>query len=183
MWLWRSIKCWKTKKGQSKSTNRLDDILQLTESGRHRVQQIHAGNEGDIHVWRWVWFCSGEGNCQRTCDRIEVMLSEVETEFSMHMTIKGNHVPQNIIKEATALSRINLTDKRTTKEIKMKLLASHNGASQYELEHLYNNQNSIYNNIKLRQLIERDNLCARKTVGPWSIIHELVTSVLREKGA
>ncbi|CAG8822091.1 36695_t:CDS:2 [Gigaspora margarita] len=33
--------------GQSKSTNGFDDILQLTESRKHRVQQIHSGN--DIH--------------------------------------------------------------------------------------------------------------------------------------
>ncbi|RIB13427.1 hypothetical protein C2G38_2325832 [Gigaspora rosea] len=126
----------------------------------------------------------------------EVMLSEVESEFPMHMTIKGNHVPQNIIREATALSRINLSrevrdlaitshraDKRITKEIKMKLLAPHNGSSQSELEHLYHNQNSICDNIKLHQLIERDNLRAKKNVGPWRIVHELVTSILRDNGA
>ncbi|KAF0487833.1 hypothetical protein F8M41_022464 [Gigaspora margarita] len=38
----------KTKKGQSKSINCLDDILQLSESRKYRVQQIHSGND-DIH--------------------------------------------------------------------------------------------------------------------------------------
>ncbi|KAF0427253.1 gephyrin: PROVISIONAL [Gigaspora margarita] len=173
---------WKTKKGQNKSTNHLDDILRLTENEKCRVQQIHVGNEGNIHV------------CVRIL--IEVMLSEVESEFPMHMTIKGNHVLQNIIREATALSQINLSrevrdlaitshraDNRTTKEIKMKLLATHNGSSQSELEHLYHNQNSICDDIKLRQLIERDNLRAKKNVGPWTIVHELVTSTLRDNGA
>ncbi|CAG8838262.1 35277_t:CDS:2, partial [Gigaspora margarita] len=191
---------WKTNKGHSKSTNQLDDILRLTENRRLRVQQIRAGIKSDIHVWRMVWFCSGDGGCQRSCDgfgdcikecnhysdqhnfnnpfdmhkysvRIltEVMLSEIDTEFPVCMTIKGIHVLQNIIRETTALSRINLNreaqdlaikshraDKRTTKEIKMKLLAPYNNASQNKLEHLYNSQNSICNDVKLRQLIERD---------------------------
>ncbi|KAF0495988.1 proteophosphoglycan ppg4 [Gigaspora margarita] len=160
--------------GHCKSTNRLDDILQLTENGRRHIPQIHAGNESDIHFWRWVWFCSGEGSCQRSCGgfgecvnecnhysdqhnsknpfdmhkcsvRIltKVMLSEIDTEFPVCMTIKGIHVPQNIIQETTALSRINLNretrdlaikshqaDKHTTKEIKMKLLAAYNNALQ-----------------------------------------------------
>ncbi|CAG8848973.1 39327_t:CDS:2, partial [Gigaspora margarita] len=117
-----------------KSTNRLDNILQLTENGRLRVQQIRAGIKSDIHVWRWVWFCSGDGGCQRSCGRFgdcikecnyysdqhnfnnpfnmhkcsiriltEVMLLEIDTEFPVCMTIKGIHVPQNIIRETTAL--------------------------------------------------------------------------------
>ncbi|CAG8636492.1 16425_t:CDS:2 [Cetraspora pellucida] len=107
----------------------------------------------------------------------EVMLSEVETEFSVRMTIKGNYILLNIIRETFALSRINLNreahdlaitshraDKRTMKEIKMKLLAPHNDISQNELECLYSGQNSICDDVKLRQLIERDSLHARKNV-------------------
>ncbi|CAG8791210.1 5164_t:CDS:1 [Cetraspora pellucida] len=63
----------------------------------------------------------------------------------------------------------------------MKLLASHNGASQNELEHLYY-QHSICDELKLRQLIERDNLRTRRQVGPWTTVHELVTNVLKQKG-
>ncbi|CAG8848225.1 2060_t:CDS:1, partial [Racocetra persica] len=68
------------------------------------------------------------------------MLSEVNTNLPMHMIIRGNHVPQSIIQQITTPSRINLSheardlaiishraDKYTTKEIKMKLLASYNG--------------------------------------------------------
>ncbi|CAG8580117.1 20698_t:CDS:10, partial [Racocetra persica] len=47
-------------------------------------------------------------------------------------------------------------DKRTTKEIKMKLLASYN---------------------------ERDTLRTRKKVGSWTIVHELVNGILKEKGS
>ncbi|CAG8608448.1 21562_t:CDS:1, partial [Racocetra persica] len=91
------------------------------------------------------------------------------------MSIKGNHISPNIIRETTVLSRINSSreacdlaitnhraDKQTTKEIKMKLLAPHNSNSQNELERLYSGQNSICDDMKLRQLIERDSLHARK---------------------
>ncbi|RIB06403.1 hypothetical protein C2G38_2046819 [Gigaspora rosea] len=177
---------------------------------RHQVQQIRAGIKSNIHIWRWVWFCSGEGGCQRSCGgfgdcikecnhysdqhnfnnpfdmhkcsvRILTEVSEIDTEFPVCMTIKGSHVLQNIIQETNALSRINLNreardlaikshraDKCTTKEIKMKLLAPYNNALQNELEHLYNSQNFICDDIKLQQLIERDSLHARKQIGPWT---------------
>ncbi|CAG8721455.1 7392_t:CDS:2, partial [Racocetra persica] len=86
----------------------------------------------------------------------KVILSEVNTNLPMRMIIRGNHVLQSIIQQITTPSQINLShevcdlaiishqaNKRTTKEIKMKLLASYNGVSQYELEQLYRNQNSI----------------------------------------
>ncbi|CAG8737285.1 21789_t:CDS:2 [Gigaspora margarita] len=116
--------------------------------------------------------CGGFGDCIKECNHYsdqynfnnpfdmhkcsiriltEVILSEIDTEFP------------NIIRETTVLSRINLNreaqdlaikshraDKHTTKEIKMKLLAPYNNALQNELEHLYNSQNSICNNVKLR---------------------------------
>ncbi|CAG8818405.1 30453_t:CDS:2 [Gigaspora margarita] len=118
---------WKTKKGESKSTNRLNDILRLTV------------NEKKI-VLRWTWFCSGEvgrqrlrggiSKCIETCNYYsdqhnlkntfdmhkcsvqiltEVMLSEVESEFPVRMTIKDNHILPNIFQDTTALSRINLS--------------------------------------------------------------------------
>ncbi|CAG8678284.1 19442_t:CDS:2, partial [Gigaspora rosea] len=138
---------WRTENGQCKSTNRLDDILLLTEDGKRRVQQIR----------------NGEGNDLQVCAVYEVMLTEVDSDHPVRMIIKGNHVPQNIIQQTTALSQINLSreaqdlviksrraNKRTPKEIKSKLLALHNGASQHELQNLY--------------------------------IHELVTCVLKQKG-
>ncbi|CAG8589171.1 4523_t:CDS:2, partial [Scutellospora calospora] len=83
---------------------------------------------------------------------IEVILSEVDTDLPMHMIISGNHISQNIIQERAISSWINLSqeardlailnyqaNKYTTKEIKMKLLASHNRASQNELQKLYDN--------------------------------------------
>ncbi|RIB11093.1 hypothetical protein C2G38_2262485 [Gigaspora rosea] len=109
----------------------------------------------------------------------EVMLTEVDSDHPVRMIIKGNHVPQNIIQQTTALSQINLSreaqdlviksrraNKRTPKEIKSKLLALHNGASQHELQNLYS-QHLICDDIKLRQFIERDKLHTRSQIGPW----------------
>ncbi|CAG8694776.1 2596_t:CDS:2, partial [Gigaspora rosea] len=164
--------CWKTEKGQNKSTNRLDDSLRLTESGKHRVQQILAGEKIDLQVWHWVWFCSGK-DMHKCSIRIitKVMLFEVDTEYPARLIIESNHVPQNVIQEITIPSRINLSreardlvitsrraDKRTIKEIKMKLLLPYNGVSQHELK------KPIYQ------------------VGPWTTVHELVNSVLKQKG-
>ncbi|CAG8839480.1 1888_t:CDS:2, partial [Gigaspora margarita] len=187
--------CWKTKKEQNKSTNRLDDSLRLTKSRKHLVQQIHAGEKIDFQVWHWVWFCSGEGDCQRNCGGIgkcieicdyfvdeknlnpldmhkcsiriitKVILSEVDTDYPVCLIIEGNYVPQNVIQKITILSQINLSqeardlvitsrraDKCTAKEIKMKLLLPYN-----------------------------DNSRTQSQVGPWTTVHELVNSMLKEK--
>ena len=215
---------WETAHGQRKSTNRLDDILRLTESGRRRVEQIKAGNQKDIKVWKWLWFCPGEQRCLRRCGGIgaciercdhhvarhknpfdmhncsvqiitEVMLSDVSSELPVRMTIKGSHVPSNVAQEAAQPSRLNLSreardlaimsrraDRNTTKEVKMKLLAPHNGASENELKQLYTNQHSVCDDVKLRQLLERDNYRTRQQAGAWTILHELVTGQLKERG-
>ncbi|KAF0405442.1 gephyrin: PROVISIONAL [Gigaspora margarita] len=60
----------------------------------------------------------------------------------------------------------------------MKLLTPHNDISQNELEHLYSSQKSICDDVKLRQLIKRDSLRARKNVGPWKIVHDFSKHVL-----
>ncbi|CAG8625901.1 3776_t:CDS:2 [Cetraspora pellucida] len=55
----------------------------------------------------------------------------------------------------------------------MKLLASYNRASQNKLQKLYNNQSSICDDVKLQQLLERDDLCLRKKIGPWKYLKDL----------
>ncbi|CAG8719892.1 2786_t:CDS:2, partial [Gigaspora rosea] len=45
---------WETKEGIRKSTNHLEDILQLTENGKHQVRQINNKKERDIQVWKCV---------------------------------------------------------------------------------------------------------------------------------
>ncbi|CAG8795171.1 18116_t:CDS:1, partial [Cetraspora pellucida] len=61
---------WKTVLGQNKSTNRLDDILELTEKGCERVTKIKQNVALDLTVWRWVLFCDDNNNCQRSCGGI-----------------------------------------------------------------------------------------------------------------
>src|SRR5581483_2840641 len=62
---------WKTKTGITKSTNRIDDSLVLTNLGRDLVSQIDLGLAKDQQCWYWVMYCSGDGNdCQRLCGSI-----------------------------------------------------------------------------------------------------------------
>ncbi|CAG8820073.1 21718_t:CDS:2, partial [Cetraspora pellucida] len=133
---------------QCKSTNRLDDVLQLTKNGKHRVQQIRANEESGCQR-----SCGGIGKCVETCNHY-ANEHNIDTDFPVHMIIKRNHVLQNIIQEKTVPSQINLS---------RELLASHNSASQNELEHLYH-QHFICDELKLHQLIERDNLRTRRQV-------------------
>ncbi|CAG8690116.1 10605_t:CDS:2 [Cetraspora pellucida] len=57
----------------------------------------------------------------------------------------------------------------------MKLLASHNDALPNELQKLYNNQRFMCDDVKLYQLLKRDDLYIRKNTELWTIVHELVT--------
>ncbi|KAF0438404.1 proteophosphoglycan ppg4 [Gigaspora margarita] len=83
----------------------------------------------------------------------KVMLSEVDTDYPVRLIIEGNHVLQNVIQEITIPSQINLS-----------------------------RENSICDDVKLCQFIERDNSHTRSQVGPWTTVYELVNSVLKEKG-
>ena len=42
---------WKTVRGQCKSTNRLDDVLRLTDKGRKLVEEINQRGRRDRQVW------------------------------------------------------------------------------------------------------------------------------------
>ena len=57
--------------GVIKSTNRIDDILKLTEKGKARVENINMKVEKDKLCWYWVMFCANDGNrCQHLCGGI-----------------------------------------------------------------------------------------------------------------
>ncbi|PKC67138.1 hypothetical protein RhiirA1_510458 [Rhizophagus irregularis] len=49
---------WRIKTGQTKSTNRIDDIVKLTEKGEELVKQIEAGVKKDKLCWFWVIYCA-----------------------------------------------------------------------------------------------------------------------------
>src|SRR5262249_13308114 len=57
---------WTTSRGV-KSTNRLDDIISLTDKGRKQAEAVLTGNGRNRKVWWWVHFCPGYGNCRRKC--------------------------------------------------------------------------------------------------------------------
>ena len=62
---------WTTKAGQTKSTNRIDDILTLTPTGYELLTQINTKEKRDKLCWSWIMYCAGEGNaCQRSCGGI-----------------------------------------------------------------------------------------------------------------
>jgi hypothetical protein len=62
---------WKTKKGDVKSTNRIDDIIILTPEGEELLKEIQLGLTKDKKCLYWVLYYSGDGNsCQRMCDSI-----------------------------------------------------------------------------------------------------------------
>ncbi|CAB4483264.1 unnamed protein product [Rhizophagus irregularis] len=44
---------WNTKKGSTKSTNRIDDIIKLTPEGNEYDRQIEAGEKKDKTCWYW----------------------------------------------------------------------------------------------------------------------------------
>ena len=48
---------WNTKKGSTKSTNRIDDVIKLTPEGDKYVRQIEAREKKDKLCWYWVMYC------------------------------------------------------------------------------------------------------------------------------
>ncbi|CAG8539081.1 11529_t:CDS:2 [Diversispora eburnea] len=62
---------WTTSSGNVKSTNRIDDIIELTPKGIELVEKINSGKCKDKLCWSWVMYCAGDGNtCQHLCGGI-----------------------------------------------------------------------------------------------------------------
>ena len=58
--------------GIRKSTNSVDDILELTEKGQKQVDDIRIGVEKDKLCWYWLMYCADDGNkCQHLCGGID----------------------------------------------------------------------------------------------------------------
>src|SRR5260363_232586 len=58
---------WKTVQEQKKSTNRIDDIIELTEKGHECVARFKQNIALDLTIWRWVFYCDGNNGCERAC--------------------------------------------------------------------------------------------------------------------
>ncbi|CAG8796533.1 5490_t:CDS:2 [Gigaspora margarita] len=90
-----------------KSTNRLDDILELTDKGHERVAKIKQGLALDLIVWWWVLFCDSSNSCQRACGRIGECLQKC-SNYSLKNYLKNDFDTHKSVPE-TKLKRINLS--------------------------------------------------------------------------
>ncbi|CAB5217590.1 unnamed protein product [Rhizophagus irregularis] len=114
---------WRTKTGQTKSTNRIDDIIKLTEKGEELVRQIEAGVKKDKLCWQWVMYCAGDGNsCQRECGEIGKCMEGCQNEMLPNNLKNGNdmHLCKLRIVSEVYLSQIN-----NSNPLKIKVLNSH----------------------------------------------------------
>ncbi|CAB4415594.1 unnamed protein product [Rhizophagus irregularis] len=126
----------------------------------------------------------------------ESKLSWLKSDKPLRIKITGTHLPPNVLNSYTpSIFKINLTretrdkiilsrrsDRKTTKEIKMKLLAPYNGENEEILKETLNEQCEVCNNIKLGSFIKRDDRRLKENSGPWTILHYLVTEILKVKG-
>ncbi|CAG8570870.1 5140_t:CDS:2, partial [Diversispora eburnea] len=57
---------------KKKSTNRIDDIIELTTKGKKYIKKIQVGIKKDKLCWSWIMYCAGDGNtCQHICSGID----------------------------------------------------------------------------------------------------------------
>ncbi|UZO22615.1 uncharacterized protein OCT59_014975 [Rhizophagus irregularis] len=64
----------------------------------------------------------------------------------------------------------------------MKLLAPYNCENEEILKETLNEQREVCNNIKLGSFIKRDDRRLKENSGSWTILHYLVTEILKVKG-
>lgn len=126
----------------------------------------------------------------------EVHITSLVKSHPLKITVQGTHVSQNIILNSVPkVQRLNLlrnikdtilisrrADHRSAKGIKAKLLASMNGTKEDTLSEAINSQKIICTDDKLKQLVARDDRKFKDNTGPWTILHYLVTEVLKSKG-
>jgi hypothetical protein len=127
----------------------------------------------------------------------ESKLSWLKKEKPLRIKIIGSHLPVNTLASHTpSVTRLNLSrqirdniimsrraDHKTAKDIKAKLLAPYNNASENELkEALLNNQKTICNTSKLKSFIMYDDRRLKENAGPWTILHYMVIELLKPKG-
>ncbi|CAG8565769.1 10070_t:CDS:2 [Gigaspora rosea] len=181
---------WMTKDGHSNSTNRLDDILELTEKGSERIVNIQNGNVYGIGLS----FVLVMVTVKEIRVITKVILSQVKTEFPMQVILSGSHISSIPILHISTINRINLNyeardiairgrrkSNMTTMQIMRNLLAPANSAPKNELKEILDNKKLACNETKIRYLLERDTRCLRDDIGPWTRLHQLVTNELKNK--
>jgi hypothetical protein len=70
------------KNWSTKSTNRIDDLIKLTEKGKELVNQIKAKINKDKLCWSWIMYCAGDDNsCQHECGGIGKCVEGCQNEL------------------------------------------------------------------------------------------------------
>lgn len=114
---------WKTKKGETKTTNRIDDSIKLTPHGEEYLQQIERGEKKDRLCWSWVMFCAGDGDtCQRECGGIGNCKEEC-SNFTLSNNIK-NYLDMHLCK-VKVISESKLSWLKTDYPLKIKVVNTH----------------------------------------------------------
>ncbi|GES80339.1 hypothetical protein GLOIN_2v1542684 [Rhizophagus clarus] len=165
---------WKTKHGDIRSTNRIDNIIILTPEGEELLKKIRLGLIKDKNVYTVLVI---KGNLKNANDMhlcnvrviLECQLSWLNSSTPLKITIKGFHVPHNF--PVTQLPQVT-----------SKMLASLNGTSEENIRETLNNQQKVCSDGKLRKLITRDDRCLKDNVGPWTILHNMIKKILKPNG-
>jgi hypothetical protein len=114
---------WNTKKGSTKSTNRIDDVIKLTSEGDEYVRQIEIGEKKDKSCWYWVMYCSGEGrSCQHECGGIGNCKEDC-TNYSLSNNIKSYHDMHRC--KVRVISEVKLSWIKKDKPLRIKIIGTH----------------------------------------------------------
>ena len=114
---------WETKAGQIKSTNRIDDIIKLTEKGEELVSQIKAKVKKDKLCWSWTMFCAGDGNsCQYECGGIGKCVEGCQNELLPNNL--RNYNDMHLCK-VRVISEVYLSQINDLRPLKIKILNTH----------------------------------------------------------
>ena len=114
---------WKTKVGQTKSTNRIDDIIKLTEKGEELVEQIEAKITKDKLCWSWIMYCAGDGDaCQHECGGIGKCIENCPNA-TLSNNLKNYH-DMHLCK-VRVVSEVYLSQLNSSHPLKIKILNTH----------------------------------------------------------
>ncbi|CAB4387713.1 unnamed protein product [Rhizophagus irregularis] len=145
----------------------------MNKKGEELVRQIEAGVKKDKLCWQWVMYCAGDSNsCQRKCGEIgkcmegcqnKMLPNNQKNELNSHLSsnvLMILYTPQINWLSLTRQVRDNIiinhrADHKPTKNIKAKMLASHNGANEEVLREALNNQKEICDDKKLYKFLVR----------------------------
>ncbi|UZO29201.1 uncharacterized protein OCT59_022687 [Rhizophagus irregularis] len=162
---------WTTRTNETKSTNRIDDVLTLTSKGNELLKQINLKKKDKL-CWSWIMYCAG---------------NHVPQSMLLNSTPKVQRF--NFLRNVRNKILISRrADYMSTKEIKAKLLVSINGADENTLFNALNSQKVICTNDKLKQLIAHDDKRFKDNAGidgkyDLNLDHAPILSIIAKNNA